>query len=92
MDIKYPIENKYMKCVLQINGFSGLRPRVWSSRQVGLDRGARQGEPRLVENISYKGYSILKCTCIGHVPHIHIYIPSKNMQFLLWNPTCHALK
>ena len=27
MDIKYPIENKYMKCVLQINGFSG--PRLW---------------------------------------------------------------
>ena len=38
MDIKYPIENKYMKCVLQINGFSGLRPRVRSSRRVGSGR------------------------------------------------------
>ena len=34
MDIKYPIENKYMKCVLQINGFSGSRPLVRSSRRV----------------------------------------------------------
>ena len=34
MDIKYPIKNKYMKCVSQINGFSGLRPRVQSSRRV----------------------------------------------------------
>ena len=34
MDIKYPIENKYMKCVLQINGFSGSRPRVQSNRRV----------------------------------------------------------
>ena len=32
MDIKYPIENEYMKCILQINGFSGPRPRVQSSR------------------------------------------------------------
>ena len=31
MDIKYHIENKYMKWVLQINGFSGPRPRVRSS-------------------------------------------------------------
>ena len=49
-----------------------------------------KGEPRPVENISYKGYSPPKCTCNGHVTHIHI--PSKNMQFLLWNPTCHAMK
>ena len=35
MDIKYPIENEYMKCVLQINGFSGPRPRVKSSPVVG---------------------------------------------------------
>ena len=27
MDIEYPIENEYMKCVLQINGSSG--PRRW---------------------------------------------------------------
>ena len=27
MDIKYPIENEYMKCGLQINGFSGPRPQ-----------------------------------------------------------------
>ena len=40
MDIKYPIENKYMKCVLQINGFSGSRPRVRSNRWVELG-GAR---------------------------------------------------
>ena len=38
MDIKYPIENKYMKCVLQINGFSGPHPQVWSNRWVGLGR------------------------------------------------------
>ena len=38
MDIKYPIENEYMKCVLQINGFSGLHPRVRSNRQVGLGK------------------------------------------------------
>ena len=36
MDIKYPIENEYMKCVLQINGFNNLRPWVRSSRQVRL--------------------------------------------------------
>ena len=55
---------------------------------------AIKGEPHLVENISYGGYSPPKCTCNGHVPHIHIHIqiPSKNMQFLLWNPTCHAMK
>ena len=23
---------------------------------------------------------------------IHIDIPSKNMQFLLWNPTCHEMR
>ena len=34
MDIKYPIENEYMKCVLQINGFSGPCPRVRSNRRV----------------------------------------------------------
>ena len=34
MDIKYHIENEYMKCVLQINGFSGSRRRVWSSHHV----------------------------------------------------------
>ena len=27
MDIKYPVKNKYMKCVFQINGFSGSRRR-----------------------------------------------------------------
>ena len=39
MDIKYLIENEYMKCVLQINGFSGPRPRVQSNRRVGSNRG-----------------------------------------------------
>ena len=34
MDIKYPIENEYMKCVLHINGFSGPRSRVRSSLRV----------------------------------------------------------
>ena len=43
MDIKYRIKNEYMKCVLQINGFSGLRPRVRSSRRVGLSRGGGGG-------------------------------------------------
>ena len=50
-----------------------------------------KGEPRLVKNIAYKGYSPPKCTCNGHVPHINIHIPNKNMQFLLWNPTCHEM-
>ena len=43
MDIKYPIENEYMKCVLQINGFSGPSPgpvqpsgRVESGRVRGV--------------------------------------------------------
>ena len=39
MDIKYSIENEYMKCVSQINGFSGPRPLVWSSCGVGSGRG-----------------------------------------------------
>ena len=30
------IKNEYMKCVLQINGFSGPRPRVYSSHRVRL--------------------------------------------------------
>ena len=53
-----------------------------------------KGEPRLIENISYRGYSLPKCTYNSHVPHIHIHIhiPSKNMQFLLRNPTCYAMK
>ena len=34
MDIKYPIENEYMKCFLQINEFIGSRPRVRSSYRV----------------------------------------------------------
>ena len=47
-----------------------------------------KGELCLVDNISYIGYSPPKYTCNGYVPHIHIHIQSKNMQFLLWNPTC----
>ena len=39
MDIKYPIENEYMKCVVQINGFSGPHPRVRSNRRVGRVKG-----------------------------------------------------
>ena len=38
MDIKYPNENNYMKCVLQINGFSGPRPLVRSNCLVGSGR------------------------------------------------------
>ena len=34
MNIKYPNENKYMKCVLQMNRFSDLCPRVRSILQV----------------------------------------------------------
>ena len=41
MDIKYPIENEYMKYVLQINGFSGPRPRVRSNSLVESSQGAR---------------------------------------------------
>ena len=43
MDIKYPIKNEYMKYVLQINGYSGSRPRVRSSRRVGLGQGGGGG-------------------------------------------------
>ena len=43
MDIKYPIKNKYMKCVLQINGFSGPRPQVRSSRRVEKGGGGGGG-------------------------------------------------
>ena len=45
MDIKYSIENEYMKCVLQINRFSGSHPQVRSSCRVGSGQesgGARQ--------------------------------------------------
>ena len=35
MDIKYPIENEYMKCVLQINGFNGPCPWVGLGRVRG---------------------------------------------------------
>ena len=35
MDIKYPIEIEYMKCVLQINGFSGPRPRSSPTAELG---------------------------------------------------------
>ena len=38
MDIKYPIKNKHIKCVLQIDEFSGPRPWVRSSRRVGRVR------------------------------------------------------
>ena len=40
MDIKYPIENEYIKCVLHINGFSGPR-QARSSRWVGSGGGGR---------------------------------------------------
>ena len=43
MDIKYLIETKYMKCVLQINGFSGPHPRVRSNRRVGSGQGGGGG-------------------------------------------------
>ena len=43
MDIKYPIKTKYMKCVLQINGFSGPCPRVQSNRRVGSGQGGGGG-------------------------------------------------
>ena len=43
MDIKYPIENEYMKCVLKINGFSGPCPRVRSNRQGGGGGGGGGG-------------------------------------------------
>ena len=43
MDIKNPIENEYMKCVLKINGFSGQRPQVRSSLQVRSSQGGAIG-------------------------------------------------
>ena len=52
MDIKYLIKNKYMKCVLQINGFSGPRPRVRSSRRVwGHDRLNDSGEVKVQKQV-----------------------------------------
>ena len=39
MDNKYPIENEYVKCVVQINGFSGPHPRVLSIRWVRSGQG-----------------------------------------------------
>ena len=54
MDIKYPIENEYMKYVLQINGFSGPRPWVRSNRQVGSGR-VREGRDR-----SPRSYNLCK--------------------------------
>ena len=50
MDIKYPIENKYMECVLQINRFSGLRPWVRSNCRVGSGQG--RGGDRFEEMVT----------------------------------------
>ena len=51
MDIKYPIENEYMKCVLQINGFSDLHSRVRSSLLVGSGKGSRHLRPHKLDGI-----------------------------------------
>ena len=57
MDIKYPIENEFIKCMLQINGFSGSRPRVQSSHRVELGRGGGGG--------GGGGDDTSNCTCIA---------------------------
>ena len=69
MDIKYPIENKYMKFVLQMNGFSGLRPRVRSSRRVGVwgrDKFILVSEPR------FRRFYELILHYVCHALHLHI--------------------
>ena len=43
MNIKYSIENEYMKCVLQINEFSDLYPWVRSNHRVELGPGGGGG-------------------------------------------------
>ena len=47
-------ENKYMKCVLQINGFSGPHPRVQFNRRVGSSPEAQKLRTRVLHvNYSY---------------------------------------
>ena len=54
MDIKFPIENEYMKCVLQINGavvrVPGSGPSVESGRVKGRD----------IEDIEFRGINKVK--------------------------------
>ena len=70
MDIKYPIENEYMKYVLQINGFRSPRPRVRSSRLVGSDQGGTTFilvlEPR------FRRFYELILHYVCHALHLHI--------------------
>ena len=52
MDIKYPIEIEYIKCVLQINGLSGPCPRVRSSHRIGSIREHDTDRRSILEKIS----------------------------------------
>ena len=70
MDIKYPIENEYMKCVLQINGFSCLHPRVRSNRRIDRVKGR---DNKLIE-ISILVISIVRVN--GKQNCISFFVPS----------------
>ena len=51
-----------------------------------------KGEPRLVENTSYKGYSPPKCTCNVHLP-FHNHIPIRTCQFYVESyMPCHEMR
>ena len=75
MDIKYLIENKYIKCVLQINGFSGPRPRVWSNRRVNGGEGGGGGGGAtfiLVSEPRFRRFYELILNYVYHALHFHI--------------------
>ena len=73
MDIKYLIKNKYMKCVLWINGFSGSRPLVRSSHRVwGHD----------ISNISYAPFKVNS----NVFSMIHNFFPHNRVTLLFRDP------
>ena len=71
MDIKHPIENKYMKCVLQINGYSGPRPRVGSRGIAALaltgvgDRGTPNSQ-KTSEEVGRQSQACHPESLVGH--------------------------
>ena len=51
-----------------------------------------KGEPRPIENISYKGYSPPKCTCNVYSP-FHNHIPTRTCQFYMESyMPCHEMR
>ena len=60
-----------MKCVLQINGFSGPRPRVQSSRQVGSSQGGAR-HFILVSEPRFRRFFELILHYVCHALHLHI--------------------